>query len=124
MQKDDAAMQMQQAQLDAQQTATDQQAQAQEQQLYFQAQQQALAMPPSPDDQGGGYVDQGGGDGSGLDNGDDSPESASDSEAAEIDAMVGTTADILLRKQQLRNEGAVGGDGEVIGLDEYGNVLD
>jgi hypothetical protein len=133
-QQDEEAMAVQQAQLDAQQQAADIQAQQQQQQMdmqmqQFQMQQAAMAPPPTyADDGGGGFVDQGGGDQ--LDDGSD-PEGASDAEAAAIDAgdsLVGASGagvvDTYLRQQQLRDQGAVDGAGEVIGIDDYGNLTD
>ena len=141
----DLAAQQQQAQMDQITLQMQQQQQAAD----IQAQQAATAYAqsqglPPPGYQGGG--DQGGGDQGGggyvdpndpygLDAGANTdPEAPSDAEAAAIDAgqeydtvmgAAGAAAvDAYLRRQRLRDEGAVDGAGNIIGLDDYGNLTE
>jgi len=119
------AQQQQQAQLDAQQQAADIAAQ---QAAAAYAQQQGLPPPAYGGDGGsgdGGFVDQ-------SDTGDLDPEGASDAEAeaidagGEYDALMGVSHSNLeteMRKRDLLDQGVVGGDGQVIGIDDYGNLL-
>lgn len=93
---------------------------------------QARAAQAQPSGDGGG--DGGGGDSGGGDE-PPSPEADSDAEAAAIDSggeggddtdVVGEVDALLLahRKRDLEEDGFVGGDGEVIGIDEWGNPLE
>lgn len=148
-----AAQDLEERKLAAQQAAADAELQRQQAQQALVERQAALQAAQQEDAAAaaqGGYGGSGGGyggggyGGGGFDDGsaavdvgpDDSadftPESDSDSEAADIDATydggaddtligVGPDLSILLRKQQLLEEGAVDGAGNLIDLDVYGN---
>jgi hypothetical protein len=104
----------------------------QEQQQMFQMQMQQLqqnAQQPQYQDSGAAPTEAAPtDDGSGEDNA--NPEGASDEEADAIDA--GTTGQVVgelailhvqERKDELARDGIIGGDGDVIGIDDYGNEL-
>ncbi len=150
-QASDIAAQQQQDQLYAQQQQMMMQQQAMAPPQYAQQQYADQGGGQYVDDGSGNGGGDGGGDPNdpfGLDDGSGgSPEDQSDQEAAAIDSgdslvgiagrkskvppprapnMVGdlNVIETYARAQQLRDEGAVGGDGEVIGIDDYGNTTD
>lgn len=143
----DLQYQQQMLPLQVQQQQMQMQMQQQQQQMQMQMQQQGgggYADQGYVDDGGGyGVSDQGGGgyvdpnDPFGLDDGSGGdPEGDSDAEAAAIDDGSGdgydtvmgasghATVDEYVRKQRLRDEGAVSGADDVINIDDYGNLVD
>jgi hypothetical protein len=116
----------------AQQDVAERQAQLQqdmaERQFQLQqAQAQAAADAQAQQQYGGGapqYYDDGSGAAPDDGSGDFNPEAASDVEAANIEADAEVLGRVLGTPTIAGDDAVIGGDGEVIGLDQYGNVSD